>query len=165
MVGAGAWGDGMDVWMDIRTDARSFGRTDENSPLCSIGQRPLRVRCPKRGKSLSGVAVVYVRVINSRLTPSSRSGMRSATALRNSHVLNPWPSFRTKLFFKAASARSYCCCGSCCCCCCHLDAMDEEEEEEERVVSEVGCIDVVMVSRLFVALEDPPTKSASVFAS
>ena len=28
-----------------RSFARTFGRT-ENSPLCSIGHRPLRVRCP-----------------------------------------------------------------------------------------------------------------------
>ena len=33
-----------------RTDGRSFGRT-ENSPLCPIGHRPLRVRCPKGGKT------------------------------------------------------------------------------------------------------------------
>ena len=30
-----------------RSDGRSFGRTDGNSPLCSIGHRPLRFRCPK----------------------------------------------------------------------------------------------------------------------
>ena len=31
---------------DGRSDVRSDGRT-ENSPLCAIGHRPLRVRCQK----------------------------------------------------------------------------------------------------------------------
>ena len=38
--GAGPSGDG--------TDVRSFARSFARSP-CSIGHRPLRVRCPKRG--------------------------------------------------------------------------------------------------------------------
>ena len=46
MGGAGPLGD---VRTDVRSLARSLGRT-ENSPLCPIGHRPLRVRCPKRQK-------------------------------------------------------------------------------------------------------------------
>ena len=34
----------------LARDGRSFGRTDGNSPLCSIGHRPLWVRCPKGTK-------------------------------------------------------------------------------------------------------------------
>ena len=60
--GAGAWrgprgwgwggpsGDQPDGRSDGRSDVRTFGRTDgrtEDSPLCAIGHRPLRVRCPK----------------------------------------------------------------------------------------------------------------------
>merc|ERR1712240_720542 len=43
-------GGGLDPQGTGRTFARSFARSDgrtENSPLCSIGHRPLRVRCPK----------------------------------------------------------------------------------------------------------------------
>merc|ERR1711872_260034 len=47
--GAGPSGDRTDVRSFVRSDGRSFGRT-ENLPLCSIGHRPLRVRCPKRNK-------------------------------------------------------------------------------------------------------------------
>ena len=39
------------VWTFARSDVRSFGRTDENSPLCSTGHRPLRVRCPKENRA------------------------------------------------------------------------------------------------------------------
>ena len=41
---------GLDPQGTGRTFTRTFARTDgrtENSPLCSIGYRPLRVRCPK----------------------------------------------------------------------------------------------------------------------
>ena len=41
--GAGPSGDRTDVRTFIRTDGRKF-------PLCSIGHRPLWVRCPKGGK-------------------------------------------------------------------------------------------------------------------
>ena len=44
-LGSGGWG-GMGR-MFTRSLRRSFGRTDRNSPLCSIGHRPLQVRCPK----------------------------------------------------------------------------------------------------------------------
>ena len=47
--GLGSGGEGAgpsgDVRTDVRSDVRTFGRT-ENSPLCPIGHRPLRVRCP-----------------------------------------------------------------------------------------------------------------------
>ena len=64
-LGAGAWRglrgwgqgggwtlEGRDGRTFARLFARSFGRSDgrtKNSPLCSIGHRPLRVRCPKSG--------------------------------------------------------------------------------------------------------------------
>ena len=53
--GAGAWrgprgwgrgGVDPQVW-DGRSDVRSLVWMDGNSPLCSIGHHPLRVRCPK----------------------------------------------------------------------------------------------------------------------
>ena len=41
----------MGIWTlggpDVRSFVRSLVRTDGNPPLCSIGHRPLRVRCPK----------------------------------------------------------------------------------------------------------------------
>ena len=59
--GAGAWrgprgwggGGELDPGGPGRTFVRSLVRTDGNSPLCSIGHRPLRVRCPKKGRSRS----------------------------------------------------------------------------------------------------------------
>ena len=48
LVGAGPSGDRMNVRSLIRTDVRMDVRMDGNSPLCSIGHRPLRVRCPKK---------------------------------------------------------------------------------------------------------------------
>ena len=43
-------GLGGDVQMDGQTD----GRTDGNSPLCSTGHHPFRVRCPKGGREREG---------------------------------------------------------------------------------------------------------------
>ena len=39
------------VWTFARSDVRSFGWTDGNSPLCSTGHPPLRVRCPKENRA------------------------------------------------------------------------------------------------------------------
>ena len=44
--GGGLEPGGTDVRSFVRSFVRSLGRT-EITPLCSIGHRPLRVRCPK----------------------------------------------------------------------------------------------------------------------
>ena len=49
VLGLGGAGPSGDVRTDVRSLVRTYGRT-ENSPLCPIGHRPLRVRCPKGRK-------------------------------------------------------------------------------------------------------------------
>ena len=60
----GAWGDGTDV----RSFVHSLGRTEIN-PLCSIGHRPLRVRCAKAVLSSWADTKVCLEWITKTLAP------------------------------------------------------------------------------------------------